>query len=67
MYLVLDISAKSTFKHIHKTDWSLLSCACLKQMPINVPVDLFLSIISVIGSFVSSVFSVKENNVFIEE
>lgn len=36
-------------------------------MPINVPADLFLSIISVIGSLASAVFSVKENNVFIEE
>lgn len=36
-------------------------------MPINVTVDLFLSIISVIGSLAPSVFSVKENNVYVEE
>lgn len=51
---------------IHKTCWSLLSGTCLEYITITVTADLFLSVISAIA-YLASVFSIKENNVFIEE
>lgn len=51
---------------IHKTDWSPLSCTRLEYIPTTVTADLFLSVISTIP-YLASVFSIKENNVFIEE